>query len=141
MEANKSLELVHKLQVTVAHTLVLLQYRLGTAFKGSQWLLMLLDIDILAHTIHTQFLGANVSGLAAYGPPAATPEGAEPFPLRWGEVIPLHFLTPSLLSHSQIMIISQPSRRYKDSVSMVPELLTLGGCGRVHHAGSLRSVA
>ena len=69
-----------------------------------------------------------MSGLAAYGPPAAAPEGAEPFPLRWGEVIPLHFLTPSLLSHAQIMIISQPSRRYTDSVSMVPELLTLGEC-------------
>ena len=82
-----------------------------------------------------------MSGLAAYGPPAATLEGAEPFPLWWGEVIPLHFLTPSLLSHSQIMVISQPSRRYDDSVSMVPELLTLGGCGRVHHAASLRSVA
>ena len=36
----------------------------------------------------------NVSGLAAFGPPAQ--EDADPFPLRWGEVIPLHFLLPSL---------------------------------------------
>lgn len=36
----------------------------------------------------------NVSGLAAFGPPAQ--EDADPFPLRWGEVIPLHFLLPTL---------------------------------------------
>ncbi|CAI7992078.1 hypothetical protein GBAR_LOCUS919 [Geodia barretti] len=67
--------------------------------------------------------GANVSGLAAYGPPAQ--EDAEPFPLRWGEVIPLHFILP----HSpltRVMVLSQPSRRYNDSVAMIPELLQLG---------------
>ena len=40
--------------------------------------------------------GFNVSGLAAFGPPAQ--EDADPFPLRWGEVIPLHFI----LSHTPL---------------------------------------
>ena len=51
---------------------------------------------------------------------------AVPFPLKWGEVIPLHFITPHLPSHSQVMVISQPNRRYNDSVQMIPELTNLG---------------
>lgn len=64
--------------------------------------------------------GANVSGMYGYG-------DAEPFPLRWGEVIPLHFLYSSSLSPSvKAIILSQPNRRYTQSVEMIPELLTLG---------------
>lgn len=61
----------------------------------------------------------NVSGLVGFS-------DANAFPLRWGEVIPLHFLTPSLPSHTHTIILSQPNRRYTDSVPMIPELLKLG---------------
>jgi aromatic ring-opening dioxygenase LigB subunit len=64
-----------------------------------------------------------MSGLAAFGPPAQ--EDADPFPLRWGEVIPLHFILPNT-PLTKVMILSQPSRRYSDSVAMIPELLQLG---------------
>lgn len=64
-------------------------------------------------------LGANVSGMVGYG-------DAEPFPLRWGEVIPLHFVLPSLPNTTRTLILSQPNRRYTQSVEMIPELLTLG---------------
>ncbi|KAL8611900.1 hypothetical protein ACOMHN_033645 [Nucella lapillus] len=64
----------------------------------------------------------NVSELAAFGPPE---QSSEPFPLRWGEVIPLHFIPG--LSRTKVVVISQPSRRYKEDVSMIPELLKLGG--------------
>ena len=60
-----------------------------------------------------------MSGLVGFG-------DATPFPLAWGEVIPLHFLTPHLQKTSKVMVISQPERRYTDSVSMIPELLKLG---------------
>ncbi|XP_050402207.2 protein CA_C1420 [Patella vulgata] len=64
----------------------------------------------------------NVSGLSAYGPPE---ESTEPFPLRWGEVIPLHFM-PNL-NQTKVVILSQPSRRYNDDMpTMIPELLKLG---------------
>eukprot|EP00731_Ephydatia_muelleri_P015609 Em0009g33a len=66
-----------------------------------------------------QAFGANVSGLAAYGPSG----NDEQFPLRWGEVIPLYFMQSQ---HAQVMIVSQPSRRYNSDVAMVPELLQLG---------------
>ena len=66
-----------------------------------------------------QLLGANVSGLVGFG-------NAVPFPLGWGEVIPLHFIAPYLPSTSKLMVLSQPERRYADSVSMIPELLKLG---------------
>lgn len=66
-----------------------------------------------------QAIGANVSGMVGYG-------DAEPFPLKWGEVIPLHFLHPSLPTTAQTLIISQPNRRYTQSVEMIPELLSLG---------------
>ncbi len=60
-----------------------------------------------------------MTGAVGYG-------DAEPFPLRWGEVIPLHFITPYLPQSASVIVLSQPNRRYTDSVSMIPELLTLG---------------
>ena len=71
------------------------------------------------YTQYLQLLGANVSGLVGFG-------DATPFPLAWGEVIPLHFLTPHLQETTKVMVISQPERRYTDSVSMIPELLHVG---------------
>lgn len=59
---------------------------------------------------------------------------AEPFPLRWGEVIPLHFLLPSLPTTTRVLIVSQPNRRYTESVEMIPELLTLGTFGALHQS-------
>lgn len=69
-----------------------------------------------------KFEKENVSYLSAFGPP-----GSEdvPFPLRWGEVVPLYF-TKNALSQSKAIILSQPSRRYTDSVQMIPELTHLG---------------
>ncbi|XP_041366426.1 uncharacterized protein LOC121381246 isoform X2 [Gigantopelta aegis] len=64
----------------------------------------------------------NVSGLSGYGPPGGSDV---PFPLRWGEVIPLYFI-PSL-EKVKVVILSQPSRRYTKDVEMIPELLQLGG--------------
>ena len=66
-----------------------------------------------------QLLGANVTGLVGFG-------NAVPFPLAWGEVIPLHFIAPHLPPTAKLIVISQPQRRYTDSVSMIPELLKLG---------------
>ena len=43
---------------------------------------------------------------------------------RWGEVIPLHFL-PNI-NKSKVIVLSHPSRRYTQDVSMIPELLELG---------------
>jgi len=63
----------------------------------------------------------NVSGLSAHAPPLGNDP---PFPLAWGEVIPLHFIRPT---HIPVVILSQPSRRYHNSVVMIPELLSLGG--------------
>ncbi|XP_071095147.1 uncharacterized protein [Haliotis cracherodii] len=65
----------------------------------------------------------NVSGISGYGPPG---QSSEPFPLRWGEVIPLHFVGGPALSRSRVVILSQPSRRYTEQVTMIPELLKLG---------------
>ncbi|XP_021346048.1 uncharacterized protein LOC110445652 [Mizuhopecten yessoensis] len=62
----------------------------------------------------------KLSGLSAFGPPG----GSEYFPLRWGEVILLY--TIPNLSRIQIIVMSQPSRRYTESVAMIPELLELG---------------
>ena len=70
-------------------------------------------------SVLTQAKGANVSGMVGYG-------DAEPFPLRWGEVIPLHFLLPKLPASTRTLILSQPNRRYTHSVEMIPELLSLG---------------
>ncbi|XP_072051388.1 protein TTE1956-like [Amphiura filiformis] len=64
----------------------------------------------------------DVSGLSAFGPPGGA---SDDFPLKWGEVIPLKFL--GNLTHStKVIILSQPSRRYTDTVEMIPELLDLG---------------
>ena len=66
----------------------------------------------------------NITGIL----PWADSEG---FPLRWGEIIPLTFLS-SLINNSytsttpEVLIWSQPLRRYNDSVSMIPELLEIG---------------
>ena len=60
-----------------------------------------------------------MSGLVGFG-------DAVPFPLAWGEVIPLYFITPHLPSTSKLIVISQPQRRYTDSVSMIPELIKVG---------------
>ncbi|XP_064609980.1 LOW QUALITY PROTEIN: protein CA_C1420-like [Liolophura sinensis] len=67
---------------------------------------------------------SNVSGLSSFGPPGG--EGVEPFPLRWAEVIPLHFVPFLNESETKTVILSQPSRRYTEDVAMIPELLTLG---------------
>ncbi|XP_063434771.1 protein TTE1956-like [Mytilus trossulus] len=64
---------------------------------------------------------SNISGLSAFGPPG---QSEELFPLRWGEVIPLHFL-PNI-NRVKVAILSQPSRRYTQDVTMIPELLKLG---------------
>lgn len=68
-----------------------------------------------------QSRGANVSGLTAYGPVG---NSDEPFPLRWGEVIPLHFISPS--ESTRVVILSVPSRRYTEDVAMIPEMMQLG---------------
>ncbi|CAH1796075.1 unnamed protein product [Owenia fusiformis] len=64
----------------------------------------------------------RVSGLTANGSPGTA---TSPFPLRWGEVIPLHFMGD--LKNAEVVIFSMPSRRYSQSVEMIPELLALGG--------------
>ena len=79
-----------------------------------------------------QLLGANVSGLVGFG-------NAVPFPLGWGEVIPLHFIAPHLPPTSKLMVISQPERRYTDSVAMIPELLQLGMLKSLHPTSSNRT--
>ncbi|KAK3098992.1 hypothetical protein FSP39_024996 [Pinctada imbricata] len=70
-------------------------------------------LQVLSHS-------KNISALSGFGPPGASDS---PFPLRWGEVIPLHFIPGNL---TEIVILSHPSRRYSDDVSMIPELLKLG---------------
>lgn len=62
----------------------------------------------------------NVSSLTAFGPSG----NDNPIPLRWGEVIPLLFI--GNISSTKVVIMSQPTRRYTDSVQMIPELLQLG---------------
>jgi len=63
----------------------------------------------------------NLSTLSAFA-------DAEPFPLRWGEVIPLALIQRSLdLNRTSVLLLSHPSRRRTDSVSMIPELRALGG--------------
>ena len=64
-------------------------------------------------------LGANVSGLVAFA-------NATPFPLEWGEVIPLYFLAPYISATTKVIVLSHPERRYTESVSMIPELLRIG---------------
>ena len=79
----------------------------------------------------------NVSYLSAFGPPG---NEDTPFPLRWGEIVPLYF-TKNILSRSKVIVLSQPSRRYTDSVEMIPELRHLGkNLFRILHSQSKRIV-
>lgn len=79
------------------------------------------DEELSRKLVNSLGIQKNVSGLSAYGPPG---QSSEPFPLRWGEVIPLYFIPD--LNRTKVVILSHPSRRYTDDVSMIPELLQLG---------------
>jgi aromatic ring-opening dioxygenase LigB subunit len=70
-------------------------------------------------------LTSNVSGISGFGEPG---NGALPFPLAWGEVIPLYFSLGLTKLHqtTKVIILSQPDRRYNHSISMIDELLQLG---------------
>ena len=86
------------------------------------------DLEVnVTHSLLTNLRNLNiaVSALSAFGPPG---QSQEPFPLKWGEVIPLYFLkkSPSLSKPFDVVILSQPSRRYTEDVKMIPELLQLG---------------
>ena len=59
----------------------------------------------------------EVTGISGYG-------DAEAFPLRWGEVLPLSFVIPSLPPLTRTVILSQPAKQFTQSV--LPELLKLG---------------
>lgn len=64
----------------------------------------------------------NVTMLTAF---AAT----EVFPLRWAEVIPFHFMLTGRRSRNNntpVVIVSQPTKRYNQSLLMIPELEALG---------------
>jgi aromatic ring-opening dioxygenase LigB subunit len=61
----------------------------------------------------------NVTGLMSFA-------DSEPERLGWGEVIPLSFLSATLAT-SQVVVLSQPLRRYTEARNMGPELLALGG--------------
>lgn len=62
----------------------------------------------------------NVSGLWSFA-------DSEPQALRWGEIIPLSFLSNATLSKTQLVVLSHPLRRYNHTKDMVPELLDVGG--------------
>ncbi|GFR87174.1 protein CA_C1420-like [Elysia marginata] len=82
-----------------------------------------IDVNVTEKILGNLMRHKNVSGLSGYGPPG---QSSEPFPLRWGEVIPVHFI-PGLNSSSiKFAVLSQPSRRYTQDVQMIPELLSLG---------------
>lgn len=54
---------------------------------------------------------------------------SEPAPLRWGEVVPLYFIDTihaEINNKPRYVILSIPSRRYKDAVNMIEELHELG---------------
>ena len=61
----------------------------------------------------------NVSALSSFA-------NSEPQAIRWGEVIPLTFVEPAQLRSAQLVMLSQPLRRYTAAAEMVPELLSLG---------------
>eukprot|EP00668_Euglena_longa_P002837 GGOE01003318.1.p1 GENE.GGOE01003318.1~~GGOE01003318.1.p1 ORF type:complete len:370 (-),score=68.55 GGOE01003318.1:35-1144(-) len=62
----------------------------------------------------------NVALLSAFG-------NADPIPLGWGEVVPLGLLQRTLdLNRTQLLILTQPSRRSTAPVAMIPELHQLG---------------
>ena len=79
--------------------------------KGTETLLSTLQAD-----------EEKVSFLTAFGPPG---EADVPFPLRWGEIVPLYF-TKGILKQSKVIVLSHPSRRYTQAVEMIPELRRLG---------------
>lgn len=82
--------------------------------------------------------GLNVSALSFMGPPDETNES--PATLGWGEVIPLLLindqinhrtnrasrLVSSNTKQADVVILSQPLRRYDRPREMIPELLSLG---------------
>ncbi|MFX0091156.1 MAG: hypothetical protein ACFFBD_05275 [Candidatus Hodarchaeota archaeon] len=59
-----------------------------------------------------------ITGITSYG-------AMMEIPLRWGEVVPLWFLK-DLPSQPKYLIMSQPTRRNKHAIKMIPELLELG---------------
>jgi aromatic ring-opening dioxygenase LigB subunit len=62
--------------------------------------------------------GCNVTGILNFG-------DSEDSPLRWAEVIPLLMIPAT--NRSLLLVWSHPLRRYNSSVSMIPELLSIGG--------------
>lgn len=62
---------------------------------------------------------ANVTTLAAWG-------DSEPFPLRWGEGIPLLLLQEGGYDPDAAVVASLPARRYVSSADMVNEMRRLG---------------
>ena len=81
---------------------------INLAMKESENLLKYLD---------TQHL--NISGITSFA-------DTEPQAIRWGEIIPIAFLSKATLKRSKFILISHPTRRYDESRTMVPELLNLG---------------
>ena len=73
----------------------------------------------LSNALLAALHGMNVSGLSSFA-------DSEAQAIRWGEVLPLTFLTPGVREAAKIVILSQPLRRYSASAQMVPELLRLG---------------
>eukprot|EP00667_Euglena_gracilis_P014565 EG_transcript_15095 len=62
----------------------------------------------------------NVSFLSAFA-------NAQPMPLGWGEVIPLALIKRAVdLNKTQLLVVTQPTRRNVDPVAMIPELGKLG---------------
>ncbi|KAH9512743.1 hypothetical protein Btru_038083 [Bulinus truncatus] len=80
-----------------------------------------IDIELSQEIIQVVGFNRNITGISAFGPPGQSDEF---FPLRWGEVIPIHFLSNS--TSLKVVILSHPSRRYSADVEMIPELLSLG---------------
>ncbi|MHA1167849.1 MAG: hypothetical protein ACTSRU_08520 [Candidatus Hodarchaeales archaeon] len=68
------------------------------------------------YIIHLKENNCRVSGITCFsrGVPAIA---------RWGEAVPLWFLKHL---ESEYIILSQPTRRYKQALEMVPELLKMG---------------
>ncbi|RUS70245.1 hypothetical protein EGW08_021990 [Elysia chlorotica] len=82
-----------------------------------------IDANMTKMLINSLSQQGNVSGLSGFGPPG---QSSEPFPLRWGEVVPVHFIPNLDSSDIKFLLLSQPSRRYTQDVQMIPELLKLG---------------
>ncbi|WAR00238.1 FRDA-like protein, partial [Mya arenaria] len=79
-----------------------------------------LDSNIAERFFAAQGYSNNVSLLSAFGP-----EGSNnSVPLRWGEVIPL--LLVNMTATVKVVILSQPTRRYTETLDMTTELTNLG---------------